>query len=185
MAVGVSLAVSACGSAAPVAGPPAAPVAGPPSVQAQPDAGATAADGCPLTAEALSDATSLSWELQDTREDYPLETVDGVTATVCLFTAPDSPQAGGDPLVLRVDVVTGADAATVRTGFEESCTGNSGTVSDSPAAAGAKVCERDGAVVEGDIATGERTVEVYLVNADTATAETLTPTFEKVLAAIE
>ena len=46
------------------------------------------------------------------------------------------------------------------------------------------VCMRAGAVVEGDISSGDRTVEVYLVNADAATAAALTPRFDDILAAV-
>jgi hypothetical protein len=164
------LALAGCSSAE-----PAAPAAG----EAAPASDAPAG-GCPLDVADVSAATSLTWELQQTEPDYPLETVDGVTATVCLFTAADRPQFG-DPLVMRVDTVTGAEAATLRDGFEESCTGNGGTVED---AGGVASCRQDGTVVDGAVASDGRTVHVYLVNADTATATELTPAFEQVLAAV-
>lgn len=173
-ALALAAVLAACGSstqAVPAPGPGAAPAS-------------AIASGCPLGVNALDAATSLTWELSDTRTDQPLETVDAVAQTVCLFTAADSPQSGGDPLVLRVDVVTGADAATVRNAFTSSCTGNSGTVSSSAGAPGAMVCMRAGAVVEGDISSGDRTVDVYLVNADAATAAALTPRFDDILAAV-
>jgi len=59
-----------------------------------------------------------------------------------------------------------------------------GAVEDSTAADGAVVCRRDGSVVEGNIAGDGRSVDVYLVNADTDTATSLTPSFEKILSAV-
>ena len=146
--------------------------------------GSGAADECPLAATDISSATSLDWELRQTEAARPLETLETVKADVCVFTAADRRQAGGDPLVLRVDTVTGADAAKLRTNFEDSCTGNQGKVEDSTAADGAALCRRAGATAEGNIAGGGRSVDVYLVNADTATATSLTPSFEKILSAV-
>jgi hypothetical protein len=103
---------------------------------------------------------------------------------MCLFTAPHHPQSGGAPLVLRVDVVTGANAATARSAFERSCTENGGRVTDSVAAVGAQVCQRDGTVVEGAVSSSGRTVDVYVVNADTTTATRLTESFDEILGAV-
>jgi hypothetical protein len=177
----VCAAVTACGSAAQQpegAGPASVPPAA--SAPAADSAGA----GCPLSADDLSSATSLSWDNSDTRTDHPLETQDAVTGTTCLFTAPDHPQSGGDPLVLRVDVVTGADAETVHSAFERTCTQNGGRVTDSVAAVGARVCQRDGTVVEGTVSGSGRTVDVYFVNADTTTATRLTQSFDEILGAV-
>jgi hypothetical protein len=140
-------------------------------------------DGCPLAVADLATATALSWELRQTEADRPLETVESVKADVCVFTSADRPQQGGDPLVLRVDTVAGADAATLRAKFEESCTGYRGAVEKSAAADGAEVCRRDGSVVEGNIACDDQAIDIYLVNADTDTAKSLTPSFEQILAA--
>jgi hypothetical protein len=87
-------------------------------------------------------------------------------------------------LVLRVDVVTGADAETVHSAFERTCTANGGTVTDSVAAAGAQVCQRDGTAVEGAVSSSGRTVDVYFVNADTTTATRLTQSFDEILGAV-
>jgi hypothetical protein len=176
------LAVVACGASTTTGSPAAAPAAAPDTATVA--AGSPTDDGCPLAAADLSSATSLAWELRQTLTDHPLETLESVKATVCVFTAADSPQIGGDPLVLRVDTVTGADAAALRTNFQQNCTGNRGAVEESSAADGAAVCRRDGAVVQGNIAGDGRTVDVYLVNARTDTATSLTPSFDKVLAAV-
>jgi len=142
------------------------------------------AGDCPLSAQDLSAATSLRWQLRERKDNYPLETAESIKATVCLYTAPDAPQTGGDPLALRTDTVTGADAATVRKGFTDTCTGSGGQVRDSASAQGAVVCVRDGAVVDGIVGNATRVVSVELVNADKATAVKLTPAFDKVLAAV-
>lgn len=138
---------------------------------------AAAADGCPIAVDDLSAATSLTWKLREKREDHPLETAESIKATVCLYTAADAPQ-DGDPLVLRADVVTGADAATVKDNFAKTCADNGGQVAKNG------TCERSGAVVEGLAGGGDRAVEVYLVNADKATAAKLTPSFPAILAAV-
>lgn len=138
--------------------------------------GGGSATGCPVTQEELSDATSLSWELEETREHHPLETMESVEVTACLYTAPEAEQMGGDPLVARVDVVAPADAAAVLADFSSIC----GELGGSEQKAGdGVVCDRDGVVVDGHIGD---LVLVSIVNADTATATTLTPSFEKILA---
>ena len=171
----LAVAMAACTSAEPAPAPPAA------AQQPAEPVAAGPADGCPLDVADLSAATSLTWELQQTLTDRPLETLPSVTATVCLFTSADSPQFGGDPLVLRVDAVDGADAGTLRNNFEQSCTGNGGAVEDS---AGVARCRRDGSVVEGNVATDGRSIDVYLVNADAATATALTPGFDEILGSV-
>jgi hypothetical protein len=146
-------------------------------------AGGAETTGCPLSVDALSSATGLTFELRKTEADHELETLPGVTALVCVFTSSDRPQAGGDPLVLRVDTVTGADAATVRDEFEKSCTRNGGTLGDS-AVAGGKTCTSRGSTTEGSVASGDRTVDVYFVLVDATTAAQLTPAFDKILGAV-
>jgi hypothetical protein len=140
--------------------------------------------GCSLTAEELSKATSLSWELKEKRDDHPLETLESVKASVCLYTAADAPQAGSDPLVLRTDTVGGKDVAAVRQDFTDSCTGYDGKVRKSAAVDGAVVCDRGGAVGEGLVESVDRLVSVYFVNADKSTATKLTKKFDAILAAV-
>ncbi|HEX6339571.1 hypothetical protein [Umezawaea sp.] len=144
---------------------------------------ATAGPRCPLDASDLSTATGLVFDLADVREDHELETRPEVKALTCVYTSAATPQEAGDPLVLRVDTVTGADAAVVRAGFESGCADGGGTLADSTVT-GAKTCTRGGNTVEGDIAAGDRTVEVYFVNATAGTAVTLTRAFDKVLASV-
>ncbi|MFE3451810.1 hypothetical protein ACFXJ8_23090 [Nonomuraea sp. NPDC059194] len=143
-------------------------------------ASAQEAGGCPLAVADLSQATSLAWELKEKRDDHLLETLESVKATVCLYTAKDSPQEGGDPLALRADVVKGKDAATVAKDFRDTCADTGGKIRGETTA----TCERAGAVVEGLVADADRTVNVYLVNADKSTATKLTPAFDAILSAV-
>lgn len=138
-------------------------------------------DGCPISAEALSAATSQAWELKERRENHPLETTESIKATICLFTTTTFRDQYGDPLSFRSDVVTGADAATVRSQFANSCSENGGATRQS---AGGSVCERDGGVVEGIKGGGDRVVNAYFVNADKSMVPQLTSAFPKILAAI-
>ncbi len=171
------LAATACSTAGT---PTAATSTSPPT----PTAATTTPNGdCPLSASDLSTATGLVFELSDTREDHDLETQPDVKALVCLYTSSTTPQGAGDPLVLRVDTVTGPNAAAARTNFERGCTDNGGTLTNSTVT-NAKTCTRDGTVVEGDISTGDRTVDVYFVNATREAATTLTRAFDKVLASV-
>ncbi|GAA1296329.1 hypothetical protein Psi02_12580 [Planotetraspora silvatica] len=137
--------------------------------------------GCPLSAESLGQATSLKWELQEQLYDHPLETAESIKATVCLFTSAQAPQEGSDPLALRADVVLGADVARVRQAFGDSCSGFGGKLRDSGKGV---VCERNKVVVEGLVGDDDRLVNVYLVNADKATATKLTPLFGKIVASV-
>jgi hypothetical protein len=137
------------------------------------------ATGCPLGASDLSTASGFTFELSDIRKDHQLETQPDVKADVCLYTSPSTPQEGGDPLVLRVDTVTGASRAN----FERSCTDNSGTVTTSTVP-NAKTCTRDNNTLEGNISTPDRSIDVYFVNATTETAATLTKAFDKILASV-
>jgi hypothetical protein len=138
-------------------------------------------DGCPISAKALSDATSQSWELSERRENHPLETSESTKATICLFTTTTFRDQYGDPLSFRSDVVTGADAATVRRQFADTCLENGGVTRQS---AGGSVCERDAAVLEGIKGDGDRVVNAYFVNAHKAMAPALTSAFPKILAAV-
>jgi hypothetical protein len=161
--------MTACGSEGDRSG---ARASGPPAAT-----GEAGGDGCPLTEAELSSATSLAFTLQETRKDHPLETLEEVTVTACLFTSDEAPQEAGDPLVVRVDVVDPADADAVLADISSSCTDFGGAERD---AGGGTVCERDGTVVDGH--TGDLVV-VSVVNADTATATRLTPVFGEILAA--
>jgi hypothetical protein len=177
----LGLAAAGCGSSGPTtAGTPAAVAPGAPEAAAA----SSAPGGCPLSAADLSSATGMTFELATTEPDRALETLPAVKALVCVFTSAEKVQAGGDPLVLRVDTVTGADASTVSAEFERSCTSNAGTVGDSTVD-DAQTCTSRGTTVEGNIDSGDRTVDVYFVNADNSTAAALTPTFDKVLDAVE
>ncbi|MEV0418854.1 hypothetical protein [Streptosporangium canum] len=161
--------------------------AGPAAGEGGADGGARAKDtgGCPLTVAGLSEATSLTWELREKREDHPLETMESVRATACLYTAADAPQDGSDPLALRVDVVTGDGITKVREEFEGNCGEFGGKLLDSAAGDGSVVCKRNGTIVEGLVGGTDRLVNVYLVNAGRATAAKLTPAFDKILAAVD
>jgi hypothetical protein len=140
------------------------------------DASESAPEGCPLTTVELSETTSMEWELAETRKDHPLETMEQVKVTACMYTAPEVKQTYGDPLVLRVDVVAPADADAVKTGFSTSCADLGGV--ERPGGGGT-VCDRDGTIVDGYV--GDLTV-VAVLNADDDVAARLSPTFEKILA---
>ena len=143
------------------------------------------AGGCPLSAEDLSSATGMTWTLRTTEAGHELETQPGVKADVCFLTSDDRPQAGGDPLVLRVDTATGGDADKVRTEFAASCSRNGGTVTDSSGAPGARTCVNPTFLPEALLGDGDRAVEVYYVSADKATAKELEGSFDQVLAAVQ
>lgn len=140
-----------------------------------PPAGSSGGD-CPLTEAELSSATSLAWKHRETKKDHQLETLDSVKVTACVFTAAEAVQLGGDPLVLRVDVVDAKDADVVRKNFSADCTDFGGS---ERAGGGGTMCDRNGTVVDGTIGN---LVVVEIVNADTKTAGQLTPSFEKILA---
>jgi hypothetical protein len=176
------LATTACGT---TGTPTAAP--GAKTGAADPTSSATAAtvpdSGCPLGVADLSTASGLVFELSDVRKDHQLETQPNVKADVCLYTSPSTPQDAGDPLVLRVDTVTGANAAASKANFERGCTENNGTLGASTVR-NAKTCTRGDSTVEGNISTADRSVDVYFVNATKGTATTLTRAFDKVLASV-
>jgi hypothetical protein len=138
--------------------------------------------GCPLSAEDLSSASGLSFELRDTREDHPLETVEA-KGQVCVYTSSDRPQAAGDPLVLRVDTVTGAGADVLQSGFAATCVQAGGRLENADVE-GARVCDRSDSVTEGEIVGVDRTVDVYFVVVDRETAAVITPKFGQILAAV-
>jgi hypothetical protein len=159
----------------------------PNTAKADPTAAATAANvpntGCPLGVADLSTASGFTFELSDIRKDHQLETQPDVKADVCLYTSPSTPQDAGDPLVLRVDTVTGTNATASRANFERSCTDNSGTLNSSTVQ-NAKTCTRGDTTIEGNISTADKSIDVYFVNATTQTAATLTRAFDKVLASV-
>ena len=178
------LATTACGPSATTGSP--APATKAPAATAAPTsaAAANAPDtGCPLGANDLSTATGLTFELGDVRQDHELETLPGVKATVCVYTSSTKPQDAGDPLVLRVDTVKGADATKTHANFERSCTDNGGALGESTVT-NTRTCARGDNVIEGSIVRDDRTIEVYFVNATTETAAALTEVFDKVLASV-
>jgi hypothetical protein len=126
----------------------------------------------------------MTWTLRATQPDHELETLPGVKADVCVLTTNDRPQPGGDPLVLRVDTAKGGDAEKVRTGFAASCSRNGGTLKDSSAASGARICDNETFLPDALLGAGDRAVEVYYVSADKATAKELEGSFDQVLAAV-
>jgi hypothetical protein len=174
LAVAVGVGAAACGlvpgTAAPAAPGPAAPAAEEVS--------------CAIDAADLSSATGMTWELSATLTDHPLETMESVLATACLYTAGDQRNEYGDPLTLRVDIVKGADAVAARNRFEESCTGNGGVLEPSAAADGAASCDRDGSVQEGNITTGDTSVDVYYPFVTRSLQREITSSFEQVLGAV-
>jgi hypothetical protein len=143
--------------------------------------GTTSSGGCPISADALSTATSLRWEQRDRQENRPMETNPSIRSTVCIFTAGAALQQGGDPLVFRTDVVTGSGTSTVRQEFSTTCTSISGATK---ASGGGTVCDVKGVVVEGYKGEGDRVVLAGLVNADNSTAASLTTAFSKVMDAL-
>jgi hypothetical protein len=173
-AVCVGLVLTGCGSDDPPGAAPTNPAGAAPPEGSGNGAGA---EECPLTEAELASATSLSWQMGTTKRDHPLETMESVKVTACVFTAPDKQGMGGDPLVLRVDVVGARDAGAVRDNFASTCADLGGTQRE---AGSGTVCDRNGSVVEGY--TGNL-VMVYLVNADRGTAASLSPSFDKLLAA--
>jgi hypothetical protein len=179
----LGLAAAGCGSSGPTAA--GTPTAAAPATAAATTAAGSDTGGCPLAAEDLSAATGMTFELATTEPDRALETLETVKALVCVFTSADEPQAGGDRLGLRVDTVNGADAEAVTAEFERSCTSNGGTLNDVTADDDAQTCTSRGSTIEGNIDSGDRTVNVYFVNADDATAAALTPNFDKVLEAVD
>lgn len=142
---------------------------------------ATVAGSCPISADALSTATALRWELRERLENHALETLPTIRATVCVFTAKAAVQSGGDPLVFRTDVVTGRDTALVRNDFGDTCGSIGGALR---ASGGGSVCDRKGVVVEGSKGEGDRIVLASIVNADNSTATTLTPAFTRIMDAL-
>lgn len=153
---------------------------------ALPGTGAGSADGgCPLDATDLSAATSLTWRLATTRTGEPHVTLPSVVLdTTCVFTADGTTTEFGDPLVLRVDVVTGGDVAAVRESFDSVCTDNGGAVSPSSGTKGAQVCTDGGFVQDGIVASDDRSVQVYYPAVGRSQQRQLTSSFGKVLAAV-
>lgn len=182
-----SVVLAGCGSDSDSPAPAAAPASTGPAASVAPSATPTSATSgtvsgpCPISAEALSAATSMRWELRERQENRALETLPAIRATVCVFTAGAALQAFGDPLVFRTDVVTGRDAATVRQDFTDTCGSTGGTTR---ASGGGSVCDRTGVVVEGSKGDGNRIVLAAIVNADTSTAATLTPAFTRIMDAL-
>lgn len=159
---------------------PAGPVPAAPAVA---DGGAPAEASCAIDAGDLSAATGMTWEHRATLTDHPLETMESVLATACIYTA-DRFDEFGDPLTLRVDTVEGSDAAAVRDQFAQTCAGAGGTVVPSTAADGAVVCDRDGSVQEGNVTSGDTSVDVYYPSVDRSLQGEITSSFEQVLGTV-
>lgn len=177
VACGVLFLAAACGGSD---APADATTAGQTTTAAGPMPQTTAAaEDCPISETELSKITGLDWVLQERLTDHQLETLDGVSATVCLFTT--GKDKFGDPYSLRIDVVKDADAAAIRDEFEKLCKDNGGKTRGG-SADHSRLCDHDGAVIEGIGRDG--VVSAYVVNADAAFAAKLTPVFEQIVAAV-
>ncbi len=174
------LAVAGCGVV-----PGTASTAGPgPAASAAEGASVAGEATCVIDAADLSAATGMTWQLGTTRTDHRLETMESVLATICIFTVEDQRSEYGDPLILRVDIVDGADAVAVRNEFEDSCARHGGTVTPSGAAEGAVTCQDGGSVQEGSVTRGGRTVNVYYPMVPRSLQGEVTSSFDKVLATV-
>jgi len=176
----VGQAAAGCGMVPGIASPAGPGPAGPAAEDASVPREAT----CAIDAADLSAATGMTWQLSATLTDHPLETMESVLATACLYTADDQRNEYGDPLTLRVDVVDGDDAVAVRNKFEESCTGNGGTVTPSASAEGAAICDRDGSAQEGNVSSGGTSVDVYYSGVPRSLLSEVTSSFEQVLGTV-
>lgn len=176
----VGLAAAGCGMVPGTASP-----SGPgPAAPAAEDASVAGEVTCAIDAADLSAATGMTWQLSATRSDHQLETMESVLATVCLYTVDDQRDEYGDPLTLRVDIVDGDDAVAVRNWFEESCTGNGGTVTPSGADEGAASCHHGGSVQEGNVTSGGTSVNVAYARVPRSLQGEVTSSFEQVLGTV-
>jgi len=145
-------------------------------------AAAAVRDGCPLEPDAVTAATGMTFTLRQTLTDRPLETLETVTAdTTCVLTADEVRGAGGDPLVLRADVVSGPAVAELTAHFQRVCTGSGGTLSSS---GGTTTCANRGGVQEGLVVEGDRAVEVSYVAVPQDRLAAVTASFDEVLALV-
>jgi len=195
------LSTAGCGSsetdrsaAAPSAALSAAPSASSSAVPSPPSPPSSAAPGgaeqgqCQVTPQELEAATGLTWRLGRTLPERPLEYDKTITVSTCAFISEEATVKDdyGQPLTMRIDVATGANAAALEKSNLEACGEGipPGTMRAARGGGGAKVCDVKGSVEEATIVEDGTTLSFTMFSDSDKILKDFSPKFEAVISAI-
>ncbi len=168
------------------AAPSAAPSAPSPAGSATP--GRTDQGQCPVTPQALQEATKLTWKLGRTLPEHPLEYDETIKASTCAFISEDAAVKDDydQPLVLRIDIATGANAAALEKSTLEGCAEASpaGTLRAPRGGGSGKVCDAKGSVEEAIVVKDGTALSLTMFSDSKKILKDFSPAFEAVVAAI-
>jgi hypothetical protein len=199
--VGLATLLAACGGAStpgsttagspgPVASSPAGSSAVPPASSPATSVAPGGADSgqCKVTVQELEAATKLTWKLGKTLPERPLEYDKSLKASTCAFIAEAKAVRDdfGDPLTLRIDVATGANAKALETSTLEGCGEGipPGKLRAPRGGGGGKVCDSSGSVTEALVVKDGSTLSFTVFSNSEKILKTFSPAFEDAIAAI-
>jgi len=159
----------------------AAPSASSSATRAAP--GAANQEQCPVTPQELETATRLTWRLGRTLPEHPLEYDESITGLTCVFIAEAAAVKDdyGQPLIMRIDVATGANAAALERLNDEGC--DRGKLR-APRGGGGKVCDVRGTVLEGTVVKDGSTISFLMSSDSEKILKDFSPAFEAAVAAV-
>lgn len=189
-AASTTAASSVAASAAPSASSPAAP--SPPSPPSSTAPGLGDQSQCPITPEELQAATNLTWLLGRTLPEQPWMLKESIKVSTCVFIARDKAVTDGygQPLILRIDTATGANAAAMERYDVEMCvTGGKGSTDRGTMRAprgggGGKVCEVKNGITDGSVVKDGSAMSIFVSSESEKVVKNFSSSFEAVVAAI-
>ena len=163
----------------------AAPSAPGPSTGAAP--GGADQGQCPVTPQELEAATRLTWKLGRTLPKHPLEYEESITGVTCVFIAEAAAVKDdyGQPLIMRIDVATGADATALEKYNLRVCGQfDPGKLRAPRGGGGGKVCDIRGSVSDGFVVKDGSTVSVLTSSDSKKILKDFSPAFEAAIATL-
>jgi hypothetical protein len=139
-----------------------------------------------MTPQDLEAATKLSWKLGKTLPERPLEFDKSIRGSTCAFIAEAKAVRDdyGDPLTLRVDIATGANAKALEKLNLEGCgEGIPPGKVRATRGGGGKVCDVQGTVSEGTVVKDGSTISFIAFSNSEKILKDFTPGFEAAVAA--
>jgi hypothetical protein len=144
-----------------------------------------------VTAQELETATKLAWKLRRTLPEQPFLLKETIMTSACLFTADAKAVTDkyGQPLIMRIDIATGAHAAALEKYDLERCVKGynpSSTPRRLRATRGGsgKVCDTGGTITTGSVVKDGSAMSILVSSDSEKILKSFTPAFEAAVAAI-
>ena len=143
---------------------------------------------CPVTPEELQATTKLTWKLRRTLPEQPWMLDKSIKVSTCLYTADAKAvtDSYGQPLILRLDIGTGANAAALEKSNLEGCGEGlpPGTMRAPRGGGSGKVCDVGGSVEAATVVKDGTTLSFTMFSDSEKILKDFSPKFEAAVAAI-